>query len=92
MYGKIENGKFKPAPMKVYHEGNKTIIEPLSAEELAAGNYKEVFSGSGTGRPGKGMKPSPTYEDKGTFILKRLNWVAAQPAQPAQDSSSSPEE
>jgi hypothetical protein len=89
MYGKIENGKFKPAPMKVSHEGNKTILEPLSAEELAAGNYKEVFTGAGTGHPGTGMKPSPSYEDKGTFILRRLNWVPAQQEQQEQQDSGS---
>ena len=77
MYGKIdENGKFVPAGRKVTHEGQKTIIEPFSAEELKAGDFKEVFSADGTGRPGPGMRPVHTYEDKGDFILRRTNWVA----------------
>lgn len=76
MYGKFdEKGKFVPARNKVTHEGNKTIIEPMSAEELAAGNYKEVYRADGPGRPGPGMRPQRTYEDKGDFILERTNWV-----------------
>ena len=79
MYGKFENGKFVAAPgvKKVTHEGNKTIIERYTAEELKAMDYKEVLSAEGEGRPGPGMKMSPTFEDKGDFILRRTNWVAA---------------
>lgn len=77
MYGKIdENGRFIPAGQKVTHEGQKTIIEPLPLEELKANDFKEVFTADGTGRPGPGMRPVYTHEDKGDFILRRTNWVA----------------
>lgn len=76
MYGKFdENGKFVPAHNKVYHEGRKTIIEPMSKEELEAGNYKEVYRADGSGTPGPNMRPQRTYEDKGDFILERTDWV-----------------
>lgn len=76
MYGKIdENGKFIAAQKKVTHEGNKTIIEDPTQEECAKQGMKEVFTGAGTGRPGPDMMPQYTYEDKGDFILKRMNWV-----------------
>ena len=86
MYGKIdESGKFIPAHNKVTHEGNKTIIEPMTPEELKAGGYKEVLTASGTGKPGKGMKPQPVYEDKGDHIIRRINWIAIQ--QPSESEA-----
>ena len=78
MYGKIdENGKFQAAPAvkKVTHEGGKTVIEHYTNEELAAMDYKEVLNAEGEGRPGPGMRPSPVFEDKGEFIIRRMNWV-----------------
>lgn len=77
MYGKIEaNGKFKQAPAnKVTKDGDKTIIEPMPIEELDADGYKEVYTAYGPGRPGPDKKPVETVEDKGDFILKRINWV-----------------
>lgn len=77
MYGKLdENGKFIPAGHKVTREGQKTIIEPFPADELKAKGFKEVFTAEGSGRPGPGMRPAHTFEDKGDFILRRTNWVA----------------
>lgn len=77
MYGKLDNnGKFIPAPPKVTREGQKTIFEPAPIEELKARGFKEVFSADGGGHPGPGMRPVYTFEDKGDFILRRLNWVA----------------
>ena len=82
MYGKIEDGKFIAAPnnKSVKHEENKTIIEYYSKEELKEMGFKEVLTGGGEGRPGKGMRPSFTHEDKGDYIIRRMNWVAKQQA------------
>ena len=79
MYGKIDaDGKFIPAPVKksTVEQANKTIIEYYTPEELKAMDYKEVYSAEGTGRPGPGLRPEATFEDKGDFILRRTNWVA----------------
>ena len=77
MYGKFENGKFVAAPgvKKVTHEGDKTIIEHYTAEELDAMGFKKVYSANGTGRPGPGMKPDFVYEDKGDHIVRTVNWA-----------------
>ena len=47
----------------------------MTKEELAAENFKEVYRADGEGRPGPDKQPQRTYEDKGDFILERLNWV-----------------
>lgn len=76
MYGKIdENGKFVPARNKVSKVDGKIVVEPMTKEELAAENFKEVYRADGEGRPGTDKRPQRTYEDKGDFILERLNWV-----------------
>ena len=59
MYGKFnEDGKFVAAPgvKKVTHEGNKTIIERYSEEELDAMGYKKVIDQKGEGKPANGAK------------------------------------
>lgn len=76
MYGKIdESGKFVPARNKVSKVDGKIVVEPMTKEELAAENFKEVYRADGEGRPGMDKRPQRTYEDKGDFILERLNWV-----------------
>ena len=82
MYGKIdENGRFVPARNKVKTVGGKIVVEPMSEEELKAENFKEVYRADGNGRPSVDMRPHRTYEDKGDFILERLNWVAKNPGE-----------
>ena len=79
MYGKFnEDGKFVAAPgvKKVTHEGNKTIIERYSKEELEAMGYKKVIDQKGEGKPGPGKRPNFVHEDKGDHIVRTVNWVA----------------
>jgi len=53
MYGKIdESGKFVLARNKVSKVDGKIVVEPMSKEELAAENFKEVYRADGEGRPG----------------------------------------
>ena len=76
MYGKIdENGKFIPASVKASNVDGKIVVESMTKEELAAENFKEVYRADGEGRPVPDKQPQRTYEDKGDFILERLNWV-----------------
>ena len=78
MYGKIdENGKFVAAPTtkNTINETNRTIIEYYTSDELEEMGYKEVYTADGVGRRAPGLRPMFTYEDKGNFILRRMNWV-----------------
>ena len=78
MHGKFDkDGKFIGAPgvKKVTHEGNKTIIERYSEEELNDMGFKKVVEEKGEGRPGPGMRPQFTHEDKGDHIVRTVNWV-----------------
>lgn len=78
MYGKIEDGKFIPAPMKksVVEQDYMTTIEYYTPEELREMKFKEVYAAEGTGHPGPGLRSETIFEDKGDFILRRTNWVA----------------
>ena len=82
MYGKFDkDGKFIGAPSvkKVTHEGYKTIIDRYSEEELNDMGFKKVVEEKGEGRPGPGMRPQFTHEDKGDHIVRTVNWVAVAP-------------
>lgn len=78
MHGKFdENGKFIGAPgiKKFTHEGNTTIIERYSNDELEAMGFKKVVDEKGGGRHGPGMRPQFAYEDKGDHIVRTVSWV-----------------
>lgn len=81
MYGKIdENGKFVGAPgtKSVTRDGAKIIIEHYTEKELEDMGFKKVRMEHGEGRPGPGKKPVFTAEDKGDYILRRMDWASSE--------------